>query len=190
MSIIIDNKEVLDSQAKSGGVKMDVGIHQNCSLSLEKGDNYVDVIFTNPEGQEINQRIWDWDETKFKTQDGQDRQEMLKDIATRQAAHMAQLNRILLGPDSSSITGSPNEFRDKTYAALKDKVNNAKFNVKVRLDKNSMYTEIGKAPAVEEYKENTPPSIKFTNWEINNRTKRKEITSEETVQSENQTKLW
>ncbi len=176
---------IFKEDLSSGGHKIPVGIHANCTLeSVEKGETFYDINFKDSEGHTHNKRLWQ-PKGAFprKDKDGniiETPQDALAREERENMRHFIKLLYIFLGEDGlATVSGnSYNEFMEKAAALLNQKANTKKLNLKLIYDSTGVYSEFPKtlgfgSDYMEEYVEGQEPTLTFSKWELENRVEQK-----------------
>lgn len=159
------------------GVKIGFGIHSNCDVvSVERGENFVDINFKDSEGKTHNKRLWDangnYPRRDAKTGVEETKQQAIEREETSNLAHIVKLLHIYLGEEALAKFGadSYDDFVDKAIKALAPKLSGKKVNLKLIYDSEGKYSVFGNFPDyIEEYVPGQEPTLKFSKWELENR---------------------
>lgn len=157
------------------------GIHTNCKLvSVESGDGYFDINFEDSEANTHNKRLWQ-PKGSYPRTDKDGNTETTAEAMLREERenmrHVVRLLHIFIGEDAlAKVSGkSYEEFMSKAAGILNQKAETKRLNLKLIYDGLGVYSTFGSYPDyVEEYKEGEEPTIKYTPWELTNRTTKKE----------------
>ncbi|WP_333640713.1 hypothetical protein [Mesotoga prima] len=165
-SIIFD-EELTPKQ----GLKIPFGIHAACEVvSLEKGDDFVDINFRDSENKTHNKRLWSPKGNYPK--DGETTAQALEREAKRSLSHIVKLMSIFL--TENDIKAMPaldyDPFIDKAISMLSNKLSTKKVNLKLIYDSDGVYSTFGNFPDyIEEYVEGQEPTLQYSKWELENR---------------------
>lgn len=165
------------------GVKIPFGIHTACKVKgIDVTDEYVDLNFEDSEGRYNNKRLWlpkgSYPRTN-KLPDGTSVIETTEEAKQREEklnlSHVVKLLHIFLGEQGlSSIKASTyHEFMSKAAKALSPDVLSSKLvNLKLIYDSEGVYAVFGNFPDyVELHIEGQAPTLKYTQYEQDNRCK-------------------
>lgn len=179
--------DIYKDELNKGGAKIPMGIHSECDVvNIEKGENFVDINFKktveiNGETKETktyvhNKRLWEPNGNY--PRDGETKAEALEREATRNMSHIVHIAHLFLGKDElNKISG--NTYDDFMTNAIKvltpDVLKKHKVNLKLIYDSDGIYSTFGNFPDyLELYVEGKEPELKYTKWELENRTTPKE----------------
>lgn len=170
---------IFDEEVKTSTGKIPFGIHTNCSVtSLEVGDNYVDINFSDSEGRVHNKRLWAPND-KY-PRDGETSADALQRESRARLSHIVSLMHIFLGEDviAKFQANTYEDFILKAVAMLNPKLKTKKVNLKLIYDADGVYSTFGNFPDyIEEYVEGVPSKLAYTTWEKKNRCTQKEQAS-------------
>lgn len=167
-------KETLDNLEKNGtGKKIPFGIHLNNSVtSVEVGERWLDFNYESVDGSTHNKRVWFPELGKVLVNDGETQQDALKRADEQAFSHLVKHMRIFLSPEELNLFSAPDIRTAATNCAaiLAPRLKNKKVNLKLIYDKEGQWSVFGNFPDyIEEYIEDVPTKLKFTDWELKNR---------------------
>lgn len=164
-----------DEVAPKGGSKITFGIHSNCNVtSIERGDKFVDINFSDPEGRTHNKRLWDANGNYPKIKDGitETQQEAIQREELNNLTHIVKVLHIFIGQEG--LEAFPeldyDKFVKQAIKVVTPKLTTKKVNLKLIYDADGIYPVFGNFPDyIEEYVEGNEPTLKFSKWELENR---------------------
>lgn len=162
------------------GTKLPYGIHTEVtvkSISRKETPNknkFVEILFEK-DGATIQKTLWT--PKGSYPQDGETQDDAILRESKENLRHIAKVLGIFLTPDK--LESFPNldyeNFIDKAIATLTPILNTKQVNLKVIYDSDGVYTELGRFPDyVELFQEGVEPTLKYSPYEIQNRSTPKE----------------
>lgn len=171
---MITAKDIFDQINTGTGTKIGVGVHANVKLSgVDVGDKYIDFNFVKDDLVH-NKRIW-FPSDKIFQNDGESEAEARKRDLNDRLVHIAKFLHIFKGEEVTKTLQAPTfaEYAERAAEMLNEAKNTATLNLKLIYDKEGRYSTFGRfANYVEKYEEGKEPRIKFSDWEIENRSKK------------------
>jgi len=164
------------------GSKIPFGIHTACKVtSIDVTPEYVDLNFEDSEGRHNNKRLWSPKGNyprDIKQPDGTTHKETEEEAKTREEksaiTHIVKLLHIFLGAEKlNKISGNTyQEFMENAAKALTPAVLSSRLvNLKLMYDGEGVYAVFGNYPDyVEEHIPGQAPTLKYSKWELENRT--------------------
>lgn len=178
-------KDINENQG-TGNKYMGVKIHTNVSVtSIEVQDKWLDINYENAQGETQRKRVFFPDINRITPEDGETIVDALARRERDEFTHLVKHMRIFMTPEEINTFVAP-DLRTaavKVQAILTPRLGTKKVNLKVVLDKNNEYSEVPKqsfSNYIEEYVEGQEPTLKFSDWELKNRTVRKPSVVEDT----------
>lgn len=161
-----------------GGKYLGYGIHTNVAVTTvergksPKGNVFVKIEFSK-DGSKISKTLW---QPKGEyPQDGETSEDAKLREERENLRIIAALLKIFLSPEEKESFPKLeyDKFIDKAIAVLTPKLKYKTVNIKVVYDSKGEYTELSRYDAIEAYVEGEEPTIKFSDWELQNRSTRK-----------------
>lgn len=173
MNELFSAKDLFNDGPK--GSKIGYGIHSEVSVAsigrkeTPNKNKFIEIVFEK-DGSTIQKTLW---EPKGNyPQDDETQDEAVSRESKENLRHIAKLLGIFLPPEQ--LESFPNldyqNFIDKAIATLTPYLKTKKVNLKVIYDKDGVYTELGRFPDyVELHEVGKEPTLKFSPYEIQNR---------------------
>lgn len=171
------------------GVKIPAGIHAAAEVtSIERGDNFVDINVKDAEGRTHNKRLWDANGNypRKDPKTGQlieTKQEAFEREEKTNLAHLLLIMYIFNGKEA--IANLPkldyDEMVERIIKEVTPKLKTKKVNIKLIYDSENKYSTFGTFPGrvnadgqvadgyIEPYIQGQEPTLKFSAWELANR---------------------
>lgn len=161
--------------------KLPYGIHTEVSVKsvsrkeTPNKNKFVEILFEK-DGATIQKTLWTpKGDYPLKNSDGvliETKEEATLRESKENLRHIAKLLGIFLPPEK--LESFPNlnyeNFIDKAITTLTPILNTKKVNLKVIYDSDGVYTELGRFPDyVELYQEGVEPTLKYSTYELQNR---------------------
>ena len=187
MNELFSAKDLFNDGPKTS--KIGYGIHENVTVQsigrkeTPNKNKFVEIVFVK-DGATIQKTLW---EPKGNyPQDDESMEEAISRESKENLRHIAKLLGIFLPPEA--LESFPNldyqNFIDKAIAALTPYLPTKKVNLKVIYDKEGVYTELGRFPDyVELHETGKEPTLKFSPYELSNRSTAKPKATAEKKQS-------
>lgn len=171
----------------AGPKKLDVGIHTNVKLTgIEIGNSYFEITFTGENGY-ATKRVFEPTIDYVYPREGESNLEALERMQGENLSVLSKLLSIYLTIENFERFEAPTykEFVAKAKQTLDPIKGKKGFNLKVRLDKNKVYPELGYGTEwFEEYKEGEASNLAFTPREIEEGRHEREVGPVKGIKSE------
>ena len=155
-----------EEAAKSGGSKLQPGIHTNVGLiGVEQGEDYYDVLFEK-EGLRANVRLW---EPKGNFPNQGETEEQAKERERRaNIDYLVHIMNLVIGLEASNKVQAATyeEFMRKAATLVNSKASQKRFNIKISKDKKGYGKMSSYRSNIELYTPGQEPGIKLTAKEL------------------------